>query len=159
MRTVAEKKDAKPERSMKSAPVGPSAAAVYGFNGDDVENQAAYAAWGGRSAWRSRGLAQALTIPEAPASADEDADEDLDSGVDGVETHMSVFTFLKIVSGSHHNFHRGFVGRQSSVTEVLSIRYRVCMFLKSSRVSNVGRAHTGRIAVKYGAHKKKGTVI
>lgn len=97
-------KDGKTKRpATRTAAVGQSAA-VYGFNDDDVENQAAYAAWGGRSAWR-RGLerAQLFTNPEVEARADNDRDDgnlDLGSGVDGIETHMSVFTFLKLVSES-----------------------------------------------------------
>ena len=86
----------------RSAAVGPSVP-VYGFNdNDDLENQAAYTAWGGRSAWRGLGRGQAVTSREVEATADGDADDDLDqySGVDSIETHMSVFTFLKIVSES-----------------------------------------------------------
>ena len=106
MRMVLDKRDAKSERSIKSAPIGPAAAAVHGFHDDDVENQAAYAASGGRSSWRGRGLVQALNITEAPSSADEKFadDEGFDSGVDGIETHMSVFTFLKIVSEKRIEF-------------------------------------------------------
>lgn len=101
MRTVEEKKDAKIKwpTTRVSADPGPSAAAaVYGFRDDDLENQAANAAWGGRSAWRGLGWAQALSFPDVEASAEDDGDDGLGAGVDNIETHMSVFTFLKIVS-------------------------------------------------------------
>lgn len=104
MRADEEKEHSKTKGPVtRSAAVGPSVP-VYGFNDDDdVENQAAYAAWGGRSAWRGLARGQAVTSQEVEATADDDyADDGLDrySGVDGIETHMSVFTFLKIVSES-----------------------------------------------------------
>lgn len=107
MRAVAEKKDGKAQWPTTRGAAMRASAPVYGFNDDDLENQAAYAAWGGRSAWRGLGRAQAVTIREVEASAGDGDDLDLSSGVDDIETHMSVFTFLKIVSERGKQASRG----------------------------------------------------
>lgn len=79
-------KNADAHRSGLSAAVGP-ATSSRGFN-DDVESLAPFSRSG-------RGAIAASVIPEARASVDE---LDADPGADDVQTHMSVFTFLKIVS-------------------------------------------------------------
>lgn len=73
-------------RSKRSAAVGPATAAC-GSTGD-VENQAAFV----------RGIHVAVTgtnIPNTEASAD---NIDSDPGTDGVDTQISVFNVLKLVS-------------------------------------------------------------
>lgn len=72
--------------SRRSAAVGPASSA-RGLPGD-VENQAAFPS--GRHV-----AVTGTSSPDAGASTD-DLSEDL--ATDGVDTHMSVLTFLKIVS-------------------------------------------------------------
>lgn len=77
-----------------SAAIGP-ASSGRGFN-DDVESLARFSRGG-------RGAIATSVIPEERASVDDLVDnlvDDLpaDPGADDVQTHMSVFTFLKIVS-------------------------------------------------------------
>lgn len=85
MPTFADTKNADGNRSARSAAIGP--ATVQGFS-KDMESQGALARSG-------RGVVAGTTILDAQTNAD---DLDADLGPDDVETHMSVFTFLKIVS-------------------------------------------------------------
>ena len=75
-------------RSTRSAAVGPVKAVANASSGD-MENQ------GANGARRPNGVVTGTTILDAEESA---GDHDADPGPDGVDTHMSVFTFLKIVS-------------------------------------------------------------
>lgn len=85
MPTFADTKNADGNRSARSAAIGP--ATVQGFS-KDLEGQGALARSG-------RGVVAGTTIMDAQTDTD---DLDADLGPDDVEAHMSVFTFLKIVS-------------------------------------------------------------
>lgn len=75
-------------RSTRSAAVGPAiTTAAHGLNGDQ-ESQ-------GVTARRAYGVVTGTTILDAEKSV---GDLDADPGPDGLETQMSVLTFLKIVS-------------------------------------------------------------
>lgn len=88
MPKFADSKNADGNRSARSAAVGPPTASAQQGYSKDMENQGAPS----RSA---RGVVTGPTILDAQTSAD---DAYADPGPDDVDTHMSVFTFLKIVS-------------------------------------------------------------
>lgn len=93
MPTFAESRNADGNRSTRSAAVGPAATSAHGFS-DDLEGQGAVAK-------RARGVVTGPTILDA----EEAGLDDLDDDPDDVETNMSVFTFLKIVSAWKRNVH------------------------------------------------------
>lgn len=88
MPKFADTKNADGNRSARSAAVGPPATSAQQGYSKDMENQGAVTR-------NARGVVTGTTILDAQASAD---DVYADPGLDDVETHMSVFTFLKIVS-------------------------------------------------------------
>lgn len=87
MRTFGDK-HADGNRSTRSAAIGPAKSAARG-SGGDVENQ------GDAVSRHARRVVTGTTILDAEESA---GDHDADPGPDGVDTQMSVLTFLKIVS-------------------------------------------------------------